>query len=111
MVDARKAPRKPSPQEMAWIERQLAHPAPMYLLANLRRLCGPNMSQRWLRETLIQKGVLERNARGAKHREHVVSLSRLNALWPDFWFSIKSAWREAMKVADARDDDDGEEAA
>lgn len=90
-------------KERAWIARQIAHPAPVYILSDLRRLCGPNAKIRRLRRMLIRKGVLEQTV--GKGRDHLVLFSKLTSMWPDLWHSIRRSWQEA----EARLEDEQEE--
>lgn len=82
-----------TPRDLDWIQRQLKHPNPMYLVSELALLAGRNMSTRRLRRWLVRKGVIEE--RDGQGRNHLVPLSRLKALWPEWWISMKSAWAEA----------------
>lgn len=90
--------RKPlTAQDVAWIRRQLEHPNPVHLVAELVRLCGPHMTHRRLRKMLIRKGVIDRTSR--KGRDHLIMRSRLMAMWPELWTSVRRSWDESGKLA------------
>ena len=82
---------KLSTGDLAWVQEQLKHPAPIYLVSELVRLSGDKVTVRRMRRMLIRRGVIEGHLLGKKA---LVSYSRLMALWPDLWWSIKRAWQE-----------------
>lgn len=87
---------KPSAAELTWIRQQVEHPAPFYSVSQLARLCGPNVSHRWLRKTLRQKKVIKPNSK--QGRDHIVEMSLLDALWPECWRSVVKALGKSGKL-------------
>jgi hypothetical protein len=90
-----------TPKDLEWVKRQLAHPKPIYMVAELARLAGPNLSRRRLWRMLIRKGVIARRD-NENRRVHIVPHSRLMATWPELWWSIRTAWEDILNVTSRR---------
>ena len=94
-----------TPADLEWVKAQLAHPKPIYMVAELARLCGPNMKRYQLWRMLVRKGVVARRDQ-ENRRAHMVPHSRLMAAWPELWWSIKTAWEDIFNAAARRREED-----